>query len=282
MNKALFKTFKRGSTTYFYSSVFFPPAVRSDVSALYAFVRTADDFVDAVPQQPEAFYRFRASYYEARAGGAVSSDVIIGCFVELMNRKCFDPAWVDAFLRAMEMDLKKQSYDTIEETCEYMYGSAEVIGLMMATIMGLHADSLHYARLLGRSMQYINFIRDIDEDFSLGRRYLPLAGTGLSELSEPCARKHPERFTRFIHSQLQLYEQWQTEAEKGFSYIPKRYLVPIKTASDKYKWTGRTIRKNPLVVFEKKVKPPALHILLSGICNAFTIKTTCSYKQTAA
>ena len=70
------------------------------------------------------------------------------------------------------MDIKKKEYNSLEETLEYIYGSAEVIGFFMAKIIGLSDESLYYAGRLGRSMQYINFIRDIEEDNNLGRRYL--------------------------------------------------------------------------------------------------------------
>ena len=57
VTKKLFNIFKKGSRTYFYSSLFFPNGVRGDVFRLYAFVRRADDFVDSIPQQKEKFYK---------------------------------------------------------------------------------------------------------------------------------------------------------------------------------------------------------------------------------
>jgi len=270
MNNVIHATFKQGSKTYFYSSVFFPKEVRQDVFYLYAFVRKADDFVDQVPQQADGFYRFWDSYKKAR-GGEHTGDVIVDSFVDLMHRKGFDALWVDAFLTSMGMDLSKNVYETIEETCEYMYGSAEVIGLMMAKVLGLHPDSYPYARALGRAMQYINFIRDIDEDLQLGRTYLPLKDSDLDSLSRSYAVRHEQQFTAYIHDQIRLYYTWQAEAEKGFSYIPKRCLIPIKTASDKYKWTAETIRQNPMLVYRRKVKPSVFMILSTGLRNAVAL-----------
>lgn len=267
MNNIVYTTFRQGSTTYFYSSIFFPPKEKNDVFTLYAFVRTADDFVDSIPPQPGRFFRFRDCYYAAREG-TPSGDCIIDGFIELMHRKEFDPAWIDAFLSAMEMDLSKKRYECIEETCTYMYGSAEVIGLMMSKILGFHPDSYPHARALGRAMQYINFIRDIDEDLHLGRAYLPLAGSGLETLAREHVISRRETFVDFIRRQIDLYRQWQQEAEQGFSYIKKRYRIPIKTASDRYKWTARQIYKNPLIVYERKVKPSAGQIVLTAVCNA--------------
>lgn len=261
------RTFKAGSKTYFNSSLFFPKAVREDVFALYGFVRVADNFVDAVPQEAAGFHAFKAAYEKALAGPP-SGDPIIDAFVELSRRKGFDPAWTRAFLHSMELDLTKKHYDTLEETLEYIYGSAEVIGLYMARLMDLHPDSYRPAERLGRSMQYINFIRDIDEDRTLGRRYLPLAGTPLESLEPEYVRSHPREFGAFLRHHLAHYRQWQREAEEGFRYIPRRSRIPIKTASDMYNWTGRRIEAHPMVVFERKLKPSRGRILLQILLNS--------------
>jgi phytoene synthase len=272
MNKIIFNTFKQGSKTYFYSSIFFSKEVRDDVFALYSFVRKADNFVDVVPQMEDDFYRFKKAYDNALRGKA-SSDIIIKSFVALMRRKSFQRAWVDAFFESMEMDLTKQSYETVEETLHYVYGSAEVIGLMMAKILGLDPQSYSCAQYLGRAMQYINFIRDIEEDLTLGRTYLPLGDSGLERLDRDYVIERQDAFCKFIRTHIGLYRQWQQEAEKGFSYIPKRYLIPIKTASDMYRWTAERIYRNPLIVFQKKVKP-SIPLIISQIVRNSLMGTT--------
>jgi phytoene synthase len=168
----------------------------------------------------------------------------------------------------MELDLTKKNYDTLEESLEYIYGSAEVIGLYMARLMDLPPDSHPYAQLLGRSMQYINFIRDLDEDRRLGRRYLPLADTPLGSLEPGYIREHPEQFRAFLRHHLGYYKQWQREAEEGFRFIPRRFRIPIRTASDMYNWTARVIESDPLVVFRRKVKPSRARILARILGNA--------------
>ena len=262
--------FKRGSKTYFNSSRFFPPEARRDVTRLYGFVRKADDFVDEVPQNRAGFERFVADFHRARDGQA-SGDVIIDSFVELEARRGFEYAWTDAFLHSMRLDTEKSRYESLEETLEYIYGSAEVIGLFMARIMQLSSEADHYARMLGRAMQYINFIRDIDEDLQLGRRYLPLERSGLGELSEEQARRYPHRFAAFVREHLRRYYEWQREAEKGYRYLPHRYLVPIKTAADMYAWTGNVIHREPEVVFRRKVKPGKGRIIRHGMQNAVNV-----------
>jgi len=261
-----YETFKRGSKTYFNSSLFFPKSVRAGVFVLYGFVRTADNFVDDVPADAEGFRRFRELYHGALRGRG-TQDPIIDSFVELHRRKRFDPRWAEAFLHSMEMDLHKKAYDRLEETLEYIYGSAEVIGLFMARIMDLPEEADAPACMLGRSMQYINFIRDIDEDLELGRRYLPLEDTGLASLDRQSAEKQPEAFERFVRHHLEYYGGWQKEAERGFPLIPRRYRIPIKTASDMYNWTAEQIAGNPAVVFARKVKPSRGRIVLQVLKN---------------
>jgi phytoene synthase len=261
------EVFKAGSKTYFNSSLFFPADVRDDVFVLYGFVRVADNFVDAIPQQPDQFHAFVDTYRRA-AGGETTGDTIIDTFVDLAREKEFDPAWTDAFLHSMELDLVKSRYETIDEMLEYVYGSAEVIGLYMSRIMGLDRRADDAAMMLGRAMQVINFIRDIAEDNTLGRIYLPIGESSLPDLGEATARTNAAEYRRFIRAQLERYQSWQAEAERGYEYIPRRYLIPIKTAADMYNWTAEQIAEDPFVVFRRKVKPARPRIVARAARNA--------------
>lgn len=263
------KTFRRGSRTYFNSSRFFPRDVRDDVFILYGFVRSADDFVDATPQDPDGFGAFVARF-RAAAAGTPAGDTIIDPFVDLARRRGFEEEWVDAFLASMRMDLERSVYPTVEDSIEYMYGSAEVIGLFMARILDLPRDADPAARMLGRAMQYINFIRDIAEDNTLGRTYLPISETSLPSLSEAAAAADPDEFRRFIREQLKRYRVWQGEGEAGYRLIPRRYRIPIKTAGDMYDWTGTRIGADPFIVYRRKVKPRAGRIVATGLTNLVT------------
>lgn len=267
-----YSIFKQGSRTYFHTSLFFPPEVRKEVFTLYAFVRKADDFVDSVPQQKDKFRAFCEGWYRA-AEGRITGDPVIDPFAGLVKKKNFDPAWVDDFLLTMGQDLTKNRYETLDDLNGYLYGSAEVIGLMMAQIFGLPRASHLTARLLGRAMQYINFIRDIQEDLNMGRIYLPqedLRDVGLSTISLDEVRRAPDAFTMFMHRQIDRYLSWETEAEKGFFYLPYRYLIPVKTASELYRWTASTIDLDPFIVFRNKVRPSIPHILSGMLMNSVT------------
>ncbi|MEM0381475.1 MAG: phytoene/squalene synthase family protein [Nitrososphaerota archaeon] len=265
----IYKLFKTGSRTYFNSTIFFPGDVRADVFRLYAFLRKADNYVDSIPQDADGFYNFKHEYEKA-ASGYETSDLVIREFVSLAERKKFEPEWIDAFLHAMESDLYHKTYNTLEELYGYMYGSAEVVGLFMAKILDLPEESFIYARFLGRAMQYINFIRDVREDFMLGRQYLPL-----NEMQEYNIKSFDPyemcdkvaNFTAFLRRQIRRYFEWQNFAERGYRYIPYRYLIPIKTAADMYKWTARIIYRAPYITFLKKIKPSRKRIIFNASTN---------------
>ncbi len=262
--------FKEGGTTYYYSSMFFPKDIRRDVSILYSFVRKADDFVDDIPQREDEFYEFKNKYNETLSSGQRSGNEVIDAFIHLLHRQNFEKEWVDAFLRSMELDIVKSEYGTLEELKEYLYGSAEVIGLMMAKILDLPEESHRPARHLGRAMQYANFIRDIEEDIGLNRQYFPtedLEKFNLNSLKLSETRNKEKNFSNFIDEQVGRYEDWQEIAEEGFRFIPKRYLIPIKTASDMYKWTARGVRRNPYIVYDEKLKPSKIRIVMKGLFN---------------
>ncbi len=274
IDKTIYTIFKKGSRTYFYSTIFFPKTVKKDVFTLYSFLRKVDDFVDSIPQETESFYAFKENYNHAKVG-ELTGDVVIDSFVELANRKNFESKWIDAFLNSMEMDIYKSTYQDMDELMTYLYGSSEVVGLFMAKIMDLSPDSFNSAKNLGRAMQYINFIRDISEDIELGRVYFPqddLEEFGLENLEENHTIIRKDSFKGFIRKQLDTYKIWQTEAEKGFSFIPYRYLISIKTASDMYNWTAREIEMDPFIVYKKKVKPSTSKIVFNVFSNSIGLR----------
>lgn len=268
------KIFKKGSKTYYNSSKFFCKEDKRDIEILYAFVRTADDYVDKISQDKRSFLRFKKMYYDMIKEKALNSSekkskdyLIIRHFIDLSVRKKFNPQWTVSFLNAMEADLKKRKYNTLAELEEYMYGSAEVIGLFMCRILGIPRKAEKYAMMLGKAMQYINFIRDVKEDELLGRTYLPVKETIKITGKKDIIDLDEKSFEKIIHAHIERYFRWQFEAEKGFKYIPKKSLIPIKTASDMYKWTANKIYENPSVVLKKKLKPSKIRILIAGLRN---------------
>lgn len=273
--------FRRGSRTYYNSSKFFPKEFRDKVTTLYAFVRSADDYVDSTPQDAAGFAALRrrwdlaaAAAFDAGRGGQEpvrsaesTGDPIVDRFAALAAESGFERAWVEAFLDAMEADLSVRSYDTLEATLSYVYGSAEVVGLFMARLMDLPSESYRAARALGRAMQYVNFVRDFAEDRRLGRRYLPLDGADPSIADEIGARAHPEAFSSFLRRHIDMYRSWAAEGRAGFAFIPARFRAPIATAMDMYDWTAARVAERPMAVWERALKPSKPRIALAALKN---------------
>jgi len=141
---------------------------------------------------------------------------------------------------------------------------------MMNRVMNIDDRADESARYLGKAMQFINFIRDIDEDLDLNRTYFPndmLGKFGLNSLTRGEARRKPKQFEAFVRSQIRLYFKWQKQAELGFEFIPKRMRVAVKTASDMYAWTAMKIYNDPFIVYTTQIKPSKGQVLLSGIKN---------------
>jgi len=269
INKTIYSIYHKGSRTMFYSSLFFPKKIRNDVFVCYAFVRRADDLVDKLIQNKEEFYLFKHKYEQAKEG-ITTGDIVIDSFVDLERRKRFDSSWTEAFLNSMEMDLTKKTYSTVQELLDYVYGAAEVMGLYMTNIFEINKEAYTYARYLGRSLQCINALRDIAEDIKLGRSYIPIEDLkkfGLKSLEYQYVKQHPEQFTDLIKTHITRFCYWLETAEKGYHFVPKRYLISIKTVMDMYQWTAAQILKNPFIVYEWKIKPWVAQILSTVIIN---------------
>lgn len=169
-------------TSYKRWSLFFPKALREKVYVVYAFVRVADQLVDT----PGVSARIATEQLETMKQetllawqGWSTHDELIRAFVLVAHEYAFERSRVEAFFDAMLMDTHIARYDTYDHLRTYMYGSAEVIGLMMTQLIGYQWDKeavYQHASILGEAMQYTNFLRDIREDrLDHGRIYIPQA-----------------------------------------------------------------------------------------------------------
>ncbi len=247
---------------------FLPKSVRDDIFKLYSFVQTVSGFARQPKPDIKNFERIERRWHNIRKDLAKkqvptplndsASEHVLANIAYLTHRHSFDPDWVDAFLKSMRQDIQKHEYRSLKDTLGYIYGSAEVIGLMAARIMGLPEESMKSARLQARAMQYIGFLRDISGSNSAGRSYFPandIKKYGLKNLSEQEAREKPGMFADFMQAELLRYANWQAEANEGFAHIPKRMRVPLHTAVDMYNWTALQLKYDPLVVYTGKVRP---------------------------
>lgn len=270
MNKETKEIFKEGSKTFYTSSLFFPKQVRSNVAILYSFVRIPDDYIDQRPQQKEKYFEFKEEAMNSLKNGKDSDIEVINMFKDLFERKNFEIEWIEAFFNSMEMDFNELEIETEKELLEYIHGSSEIIGLMMSRILDLPEESEQYAAKLGRAFQMINFIRDVDEDIRLNRQYIPnedLEKHNLESLNEDYVRNNEEKFVELMKEQIKKYRKWDNEGREGLKYMEKKYAVPIRTSADMYIWTSRKIEEDPFIVYDKKIKPSKIKILIRGLMN---------------
>jgi phytoene synthase len=170
---------KRYSTSFSSAIRLLHEDLRKPIYNIYGFVRLADEIVDTFhDHDKEALLAaFKADTYRAIKEG-ICLNPILHSFQRTVNQYQIDLKLIDAFFHSMEMDLSKQQYDTVSYQ-EYIYGSAEVVGLMCLHVFcegdkGLYVHLESSARSLGAAFQKVNFLRDIKADYmGLSRVYFP-------------------------------------------------------------------------------------------------------------
>lgn len=167
------------STSFSLGIKAFSKEYRDPIYSVYGYVRIADEIVDSFHgfNKSELMKRFREDTFRA-IDEKISTNPILHSFQLVVNKYNIGHDLIDAFLKSMEMDLDKSSYhrNTYDE---YIYGSAEVVGLMCLKVFVNGNDEqynqlLHSAKMLGSAFQKVNFLRDIKSDIDeRGRIYLP-------------------------------------------------------------------------------------------------------------
>ena len=260
---------KKGSKTFYTASLFFPKHIREQVFILYAYVRTIDDLIDSMPPQIALYESMKKRTLKALVGTSPAGDEIIDGFVSLVKKLKIRQDWIEAFYVSQEMDLTVSRYRTFDDLVDFTYGVAEVIGLMMSKIMALAPDSFKYAQLLGRSMQLLNIIRDIKEDYQMGRIYIPQNDMERFDVSDFSlkTKKNRENIAQLVRFEIKRFRIIHAEAVKGLSYIPPRFRIPIETASRLYSGIADRIENEPLSIFFQKVRPDMLSIASSVVVS---------------
>ena len=169
----------RYSTSFSMGIRLFHKKFRMPIYSIYGFVRFADEIVDTFHDQDKGYLldKFSTDTFEAIEQG-ISLNPVLQSFQEVVNKYNIDHHLIKAFLDSMAMDLEKVDYEK-ENYNKYIYGSAEVVGLMCLKIF-CNNDVENYERLkddarsLGAAFQKINFLRDIKSDYNeRGRIYFP-------------------------------------------------------------------------------------------------------------
>lgn len=153
--------------------------LRQPIHNLYGFVRLADEIVDTFHEfnKEDLLREFKKETYAAIDRG-ISLNPILHSFQRTVNEYKIDHGLIEAFFNSMEMDLSKRTYDNFGYE-EYIYGSAEVVGLMCLYVFcegdrELYNELKAPARRLGAAFQKVNFLRDVKADFEgLDRMYFP-------------------------------------------------------------------------------------------------------------
>ena len=172
-------TTKKYSTSFSLGILALKPSIRSAIYAIYGYVRLADEIVDSFHgyNKEKLLNRLKEETENAVQEG-ISLNPILQSFQETVNQYNIDKKLIAQFLHSMEMDLQKIDYNS-ELYKEYIFGSAEVVGLMCLQVFTegdreKYEQLKPYAMKLGSAFQKINFLRDLKDDYLiLGRTYFP-------------------------------------------------------------------------------------------------------------
>ncbi|AIM38245.1 phytoene synthase [Sphingobacterium sp. ML3W] len=173
------KTTEKYSTSFSLGILALKPTIQPAIYAIYGYVRLVDEIVDSFHDydKEKLLNRLKIETYYALKEG-ISLNPILQSFQETFNRYRIDKDLLDQFLHSMEMDLQKIEYNSTLYN-EYIYGSAEVVGLMCLQIFTngdreYYEELKPYAMKLGSAFQKVNFLRDLKDDYqTLGRTYFP-------------------------------------------------------------------------------------------------------------
>jgi phytoene/squalene synthetase len=215
------------------------PSIRQDIYNIYGFVRFADEIVDTFHEynKEELFDMFEKDLTSALEN-KISLNPILNSFQHTVHLYSIPMNLINAFMNSMRLDLHKSEYKTIDEYNEYIYGSADVVGLMCLKVFVNGDDAKfneleHSAMRLGSAFQKVNFLRDLKADYEdLNRTYFP--NTDLSQLDE--------------HSKNEIIKEIESDFAAGFEGILKLPLEAkfgVYTAFVYYKKLLSKLKKTP-------------------------------------
>ena len=233
------KVTKAYSTSFSSAVKMLAPSIRQDIYNIYGFVRFADEIVDSFHDYDK---QILFSQFENDLALALSQKIslnpILNSFQHTVHNYNIPNELIEAFMKSMKLDLHKTKYNTVEEYNEYIYGYADVVGLMCLKVfvngnIELYEELKHSAMRLGSAFQKVNFLRDLKAYFEdLSRSYFP--NTNLSELDEV--------------SKQQIISEIQADFDAGFEGIQKLPLEAkfgVYTAYRYYKKLLNKLQKTP-------------------------------------
>ncbi|MBI6669649.1 phytoene synthase [Pseudomonas syringae] len=275
-----------GSKSFAAASRLFDPVTRRSAVMLYAWCRHCDDVIDGqeaghsatVVGQQEAYRRLESLVAQTRdvyAGRPVKNDAF-AAFRDVMISHRIRETYALEHLSGFAMDVQQRQYHHIEDTLDYCYHVAGVVGLMMAQVMGVSDElTLDRACDLGMGFQLTNIARDIIEDAGVGRCYLPR--DWLNEFSIPeehlAQLQYRDALAVLAARLVDMAEPFYASAQAGLSALPWRSAWAVGTASGVYREIGIRVKKRGAHAWDTRVSTSKLDKVgqvLAGLCSAVT------------
>jgi phytoene synthase len=244
---------RQGSSSFAAAAALFDPAIRADAEMLYAWCRHCDDVIDgqdlghgmSVLTPQEAATRLDALYAKTRSAlaGAPMDEPVFAAFQRVALRREIPETWATQLIDGFAMDVAGRTYETLQDTLDYCWHVAGVVGVMMALVMGVRRDdlaTLRRAQDLGLAFQLTNIARDVVEDADNGRVYLPaawLAEAGIPT-SEVGAPQHRAAVAGVTARLLAAAEPYYASAVHGLPALPFRCAWAIGAARGVYRQIG--------------------------------------------
>ncbi len=241
------------SKSFYLASGLLPYAKRRAVRVLYAFCRFTDDIVDeSSADATEALATWRA---RALAAQPPSDDPLLHAWYDVRVRHRIPLTYVRHLLDGIALDLTQTRYETFDELARYCYGVASTVGLMAMHIIGFKDKSaLPYAVKLGVALQLTNILRDVGEDLSQGRIYLPQEDLRHFQYCEHDLEHGiiDARFRALMDFEIARTRQLYAEAWDGIRLLSRDGRLAIAAAADLYRGILRKIQYNDYDVFHKR------------------------------
>lgn len=236
---------KRYSTSFYFSSSLLSKSIRQDIFNIYGFVRLADEIVDTFHEFPkkELLNEFEEELWRS-IENKISLNPILNSFQNTVNRYSIPKDLIRSFLDSMKMDLEKKEYNSLEEYKKYIYGSADVVGLMCLKVFVKGSDTLYsdlsdYAISLGSAFQKVNFLRDLKDDSNILKRvYFP--NVNMDDFNEESKKE--------IINEIELDFK---NAIKGIARLPKNSRFAVYIA---YRYYNKLLKKLKRTSSENIVK----------------------------
>ncbi|RAJ05570.1 phytoene/squalene synthase family protein [Arenibacter echinorum] len=225
------------STSFSLATKMLAPSIRGDIYNIYGFVRFADEIVDSFHDYDKLFLlnKFEKDLQDALEQ-KISLNPILNSFQHTFHKYDIPRHLVTSFLKSMRMDLEKRIRLTDSQYKEYIYGSADVVGLMCLRVF-VKGDEIAYEKLkpsamaLGSAFQKVNFLRDLKNDFEdLNRTYFP--NTNLQNLTEEDKNKIVDEIKADFKLGYSGILQLPREAKFGVYTAYRYYFKLLKKLQD--------------------------------------------------